>query len=62
MAKKVQTTQLKGLFDINTMEIEETTKDNVSVYSLLEVLQEYADKTISINIKEEVDLAPKGEE
>lgn len=62
MAKKVQTTQLKGLFDINTMEIEETTKDDVKVYSLLEVLREYADKTISINIKEEVDLAPKEEE
>jgi hypothetical protein len=58
MAKKVQTTQLKGLFDINTMEIEETTKDDVKVYSLLEVLQEYADKTISINIKEEVELNP----
>lgn len=58
MAKKVQTTQLKGLFDINTMEIEETTKDDVKVYSLLDVLKEYADKTISINIKEEVELNP----
>lgn len=61
MAKRVLSTQLKGSFDLDSMEITEVTKDSEKTYNFLEILQEYAGKTITVSIKEENEIAPIGE-
>ena len=61
MAKRVLSTQLKGSFDMDEMTITEVTKDSESTYNFLEILRDYAGKTITISIKEENELEPIGE-
>lgn len=61
MAKRVLSTQLKGQFDMDNMEITEVTKDSEKTYNFLEILREYAGKTISVSIKEENEIEPVGE-
>lgn len=62
MAKKVHQVNIKGLLDMGTMEIEETTKDAVNVYDFKEILSDFDGKTISISIKEENELPVKDNE
>lgn len=61
MAKRVLSTQLKGQFDMDNMEITEVTKDSEKTYNFLEILREYSGKTISVSIKEENEIEPVGE-
>jgi hypothetical protein len=61
MAKRILSTQLKGSFNLELMEITEVTKDAEKTYNFLEILQDYAGKTITVSIKEENEIEPIGE-
>lgn len=61
MAKRVLSTQLKGSFNLDSMEITEVTKDSEKTYNFLEILHEYAGKNITVSIKEENEIEPIGE-
>ncbi|MED1863246.1 YonK family protein [Fictibacillus nanhaiensis] len=62
MAKRLKSVQLKGLFDMGVMEIEEATKDSINTYDLKDLLSEFDGKTITISIKEEDELPVKDNE
>lgn len=62
MAKKVHSINLKGLLDLDTMEVTEQTKEAEFTYDFLEVLREFDGKQVSISIKEEEELPVKDEE
>jgi YonK protein len=62
LAKKVHSIQLKGLFDMGTMEIEESTKDDINTYDFKQILSEFDGKTVTISIKEEDELPVKDNE
>jgi hypothetical protein len=62
MAKKVHSVNLKGEFELDTMEVTETTKEAIFTYDFLEILRDFDGKQISISIKEEQELPVKDEE
>ena len=59
MAKLVNSVNLKGVFDVDTMEVVETTKENINTYDFLNILQNFSGKTVTISIKEENEITPK---
>jgi hypothetical protein len=59
MAKLVNSVNLKGTFDVDTMEVVETTKENINTYDFLNILQNFSGKTVTISIKEENEITPK---
>lgn len=59
MAKKVHSVSLKGILDMNNVEVHEITKDGEFVYDLKKILHEFHDKQISLVIKEENELPTK---
>lgn len=62
MAKKVHSVNLKGIFDLDVMEITEQTKEAEFTYDFLEILRDFDGKQVSISIKEEQELPVKDEE
>ena len=56
MAKKSLNVKLKGEFNLDTMQIHEVKKEQISTYDLLAVLREFDGKTVDISIGEQVDL------
>lgn len=60
-SKKIHSINLRGILDMDTMEITETTKDSEYVYDFLKILQEFNGKQVSVQIKEEQDLPLKEE-
>jgi hypothetical protein len=61
-SKKVHTVNLKGILDLDTMEITEQAKEAEFTYDFLEILRDFDGKQVSISIKEENDLPVKDEE
>ena len=61
-SKKVHAVNLKGIFDLDVMEVVEQTKEAEFTYDFLEVLREFDGKQVSISIKEEVELPVKDNE
>jgi hypothetical protein len=61
-SKKVHTVNLKGILDLDTMEITEQAKEEEFTYDFLEILRDFDGKQVSISIKEENDLPVKDEE
>jgi hypothetical protein len=61
-SKKVHTVNLKGILDLDTMEITEQAKEAEFTYDFLEILRDFDGKQVSISIKEENDLPIKDEE
>lgn len=62
MAKRVQSTKLKGFLDMNTMQITEIKKEEENVYDFLEILRNYDEKEVTISISEEEELKTVEEE
>jgi hypothetical protein len=61
-SKKVHTVNLKGILDLDTMEITEQAKEAEFTYDFLEILRDFDGKQVSISVKEENDLPVKDEE
>ena len=61
-SKKVHAVNLKGIFDLDVMEVTEQTKEAEFTYDFLEVLRGFDGKQVSISIKEEVELPVKDNE
>lgn len=61
-SKKIHSVNLKGLLDLDTMEVTEQTKEAEFTYDFLEILRGFDGKQVSISIKEEVELPVKDEE
>ena len=59
MAKKVHSVSLKGILDMNNVEVHEITKDGEFVYDLKKILHDFHDKQVNIVIKEENKLPTK---
>jgi hypothetical protein len=62
MGKKVNSVALKGLLDIEVMEVTEQTKEAEFTYDFLEILRDFDGKHVSIQIREEKELPVKDEE
>jgi hypothetical protein len=58
-AKKVHAVSLKGILDMDLVEVTEITKDAEYVYDLKAILQEFNGKQVSIAIKEDSELPTK---
>jgi len=58
-SKKVNQVNLKGIFDMDVMEITEQTKEAEFVYDFKEILSDFNGKNVSITIKEENELPIK---
>lgn len=58
MAKKTLGYSLKGDLDISGMTITETTKDNISVYDLQSILNEFDGQPVTFSIKLDTDVEP----
>ncbi|MGM7720508.1 YonK family protein [Metabacillus sp. Hm71] len=58
-SKKVNQVNLKGIFDMDVMEVTEQTKETELVYDFKEILSDFNGKTVSITIKEENELPIK---
>jgi hypothetical protein len=58
-SKKVNQVNLKGDFDMGTMEIVEITKEGEFPYDFKQILSEFDGKTISVTVKEENELPVK---
>lgn len=58
-SKKVNQVNLKGIFDMDVMEITEQTKEDEFVYDFKEILSDFNSKTVTISIKEENELPIK---
>jgi hypothetical protein len=61
-SKKVHAVNLKGLLDLDVMEVTEQTKEAEFTYDFLEILRDFDGKQVSIQIREEVELPVKDEE
>lgn len=59
MAKRVNSVQLKGNFEVETMEVTEESKEGTFVYDLLAELRLFDGKHVTIAIKEEFPVEPK---
>jgi len=60
MAKRNNSIQFKGFLNTEVMEITEKDKDSLKVYDLLEELKFYDGKDVTITIKEDLPVVPKG--
>lgn len=60
-SKKVHQVNLKGLLELDTMEITETAKEDIFTYDFLSILRDFDGKQVSITIKEENELPVKEE-
>ncbi|WP_340032508.1 YonK family protein [Paenibacillus sp. FSL K6-1122] len=60
MAKRNNSIQFKGFLNTEVMEITEKEKDSLKVYDLLEELKFYDGKDVTITIKEDLPVVPKG--
>ncbi|RPK31839.1 YonK family protein [Paenibacillus xylanexedens] len=60
MAKRNNSIQFKGFLNTEVMEITEKDKDSLKVYDLLEELKFYDGKDVTISIKEDLPVIPKG--
>lgn len=58
MAKRNNSIGFKGVLDVDTMQIQEETKEGIFLYSILDALREFDGKEISLNIKEESPVQP----
>ena len=56
MAKFSKSFQAKGELSVGEMKIYEVKKDEVNTVNFLEMLQQFDGKTVSITIKEEVEI------
>lgn len=61
-SKKVNQVNLKGVFELDTMEVTEQTKEAEYTYDFLEILRDFNGKNISVSIKEEKELPVKDQE
>ena len=61
-SKKINSVNLKGQLDLDTMEVVEQTKEAEFTYDFLTILREFDGKQISISLKEENELPIKEEE
>jgi hypothetical protein len=59
MAKLVNSVNLKGQLDLDTMEVVETTKETINTYDFLDILRNFDGKAVTISIKEENEITPK---
>lgn len=60
MAKRNNSIQFKGLLNTEVMEITEEDKNGIKIYDLLEELKFYDGKDVTISIKEDLPVIPKG--
>ncbi|WP_440110330.1 YonK family protein [Paenibacillus sp. QZ-Y1] len=60
MAKRNNSIQFKGFLNTEVMEITEKDKDSLKVYDLLDELKFYDGKDVTISIKEDLPVIPKG--
>jgi hypothetical protein len=61
-SKRVNAVNIKGSFELDTMEITEQTKEAEFTYDFLQILKDFDGRTITISIKEENELPVKEEE
>lgn len=61
-SKKINSVNLKGQLDLDTMEVTEQTKEAEFTYDFLAILREFDGKQVSISLKEENELPIKEEE
>lgn len=61
-SKKVNQVNIKGIFDMDVMEITEQTKEAEYTYDFKEILADFNGKTVTVSIKEEKELPIKEEE
>jgi hypothetical protein len=61
-SKKVNQVNVKGIFELDTMEVTEQTKEAEYTYDFLEILRDFNGKNISVSIKEEKELPVKDQE
>ena len=61
MAKKVHSVSLKGILDMNNVEVHEITKDGEFVYDLKKILHDFHDKQVNIVINKQVNIVIKEE-
>lgn len=59
MAKSKTTESYKGVFEFETMEITEETKEGVYVYDIKEALKRFDGKNLSFQLIEENPVQPK---
>ncbi|MCA1025687.1 YonK family protein [Cytobacillus kochii] len=60
-SKKVNQVNIRGTFDLDTMEIVEQAKEAEYTYDFLEQLRDFDGKNITVSIKEEKELPVKEE-
>jgi hypothetical protein len=61
-SKKIHAVSIKGLLDLDTMEITEQAKEAEFTYDFLQILRDFDGKQVTISIKEENELPVKDEE
>jgi hypothetical protein len=59
VAKKIHSVSIKGVLDVNTMELTEITKEGEFVYDFLKILQDFDGKTVKFSIGEEEEIPTK---
>ncbi|MGM1044868.1 MAG: YonK family protein [Bacillota bacterium] len=59
MAKSKTTESYKGVFEYETMELTEETKEGIFVYDIKEALKRFDGKTLSFQLVEENPVSPK---
>lgn len=59
MAKSKTTESYKGVFEFETMEITEETKEGIFVYDIREALKRFDGKNLSFQLVEENPVQPK---
>lgn len=60
MAKSKTSETYKGIFDFETMELTEETKEGIFVYDIKEALKRFDGKNLSFQLVEENPVKPKG--
>jgi hypothetical protein len=61
-SKKIHAVSIKGLLDLDTMEITEQAKESEFTYDFLQILRDFDGKQVTVSIKEENELPVKDEE
>lgn len=59
MAKSKTTESYKGVFEFETMEITEETKEGIFIYDIKEALKRFDGKNLSFQLVEENPVQPK---